>query len=52
MMLIVIGYVLDCFPSFCEEWEDIRSQMEFVKKLSMGPTVIVHLKVCVQFYEC
>lgn len=39
------GYVLDGFPSLCEDWLSMADQLDLVKNLPLTPDFIVNLKV-------
>ena len=39
------GYVLDGFPSLCEDWLSMADQLDLVKNLPLVPDFIVNLKV-------
>ena len=44
-VILVLGYVLDCLPSFDETWKSVPEQIKFLKTLPQPPTVIINLKV-------
>ena len=44
----VEGYVLDGFPSLCEDWLPMADQLELVKNLPLTPDFIINLKVTVR----
>ncbi|XP_067049308.1 adenylate kinase 9-like [Acropora muricata] len=39
------GYVLDGFPSLCEDWSSMADQLDLVKNLPLVPDFIVNLKI-------
>lgn len=39
------GYVLDGFPSLCEDWLSMADQLDLVKNLPLTPDFIINLKV-------
>ena len=43
--VLTIGYVLDGFPSLCEDWLSMAEQLELVKNLTLLPDFIINLKV-------
>lgn len=49
LLFLYIGYVLDGFPSLCEDWMSIKEQLELVKNWKYKPDFIINLKV--QFYS-
>ena len=44
-VILVLGYILDCLPSFDETWKSVPEQIKFLKTLPQPPTVIINLKV-------
>ena len=42
---VILGYVLDCLPSFDTSWKNVCEQIEFLKSLKQPPDVIINLKV-------
>ena len=42
----IVGYVLDGFPSLCEDWLSMKEQLELIKNWKYKPDFIINLKVC------
>lgn len=40
-----LGYVLDGFPSLCEDWLSMADQLDLVKNLPLTPDFIINMKV-------
>jgi len=45
ILLIILGYVLDCLPSMTTGWKSVEEQLSFLKELDLKPDVIINLKV-------
>ena len=45
MYNLILGYVLDGFPSLCEDWLSMADQLDLVKNLPLTPDFIINLKV-------
>lgn len=45
MYNLIPGYVLDGFPSLCEDWLSMADQLDLVKNLPLTPDFIINLKV-------
>ena len=43
--IIILGYVLDGFPSLCEDWLTMKEQLELIKNWKYKPDFIINLKV-------
>lgn len=39
------GYILDGFPSLCEDWLSMADQLDLVKNLSLTPDFVINLKI-------
>lgn len=39
------GYVLDGFPSLCEDWVSMADQLDLVKNLPLTPDFIINIKI-------
>jgi adenylate/nucleoside-diphosphate kinase len=45
LIVIILGYVLDGFPSLCEDWLSMKEQLELIKNWKYKPDFIINLKV-------
>ena len=52
MYNVILGYVLDGFPSLCEDWLSMADQLDLVKNLPLTPDFIINLKVGTSNLDC
>ena len=52
MYNFTLGYVLDGFPSLCEDWLSMADQLDLVKNLPLTPDFIINLKVGTSSLDC
>ena len=52
MYNLILGYVLDGFPSLCEDWLSMADQLDLVKNLPLTPDFIINLKVGTSNLDC
>ena len=50
MGIFLTGYVLDGFPSLCEDYMSVKDQLELVKNWKLQPDFIINLRVSKSLY--
>jgi hypothetical protein len=45
IIMLIVGYVLDCLPSLNEDWKTVLEQVHSIEQLNPKPTVIINMRV-------